>query len=312
MGSLRTVDLGTVTHLSLRETRTLGLEESVGVPGTFPQNLEAEITRGTLRGFLANPAQAAREAVAALHDGEVGLLDLNAEEGLYRWAKVGEVEFKLSEYRAGIWDYAMPLYFVPCIGYTRALTAEMGFSDLAYHRCVRELNPFTGYNNITLGSNGLTHQFELYVTNLKSSEQTVEFEIYAGDDLSKVEIWAWDEGEWAAVGDWCASGCTDVFGGTEAYTDEDDDAHTFRVDHDVRGATVSNFTADVSYSLGNDRRAMVQITGLDAYVAASALSTKVGDFQLLLKIKLTHTNRETARSYPIVTYKDGGFGLGPA
>jgi len=57
---------------------------------------------------------------------------------------------------------------------------------------------------------------------------------------------------------------------------------------------------------------MVQITNMTAYPATYGLSTKHGDYQLLLKVKHTHTEREAGRSYAIVTYEDGGFGLGPA
>jgi hypothetical protein len=309
MASLRNIDLGVLQRFTPVAIRRHGFIESVGSPGVFPQNLEAETITANLKGFLSSPSQAEREKVRGMQDGELALLDLNDEIGVYRWAKVLQTTFDLREVAANEWDYRMKLALCPGVGYTRALTDDMAFSDLSYHRKVRAFDPYAGYHNVSHSSLLVSTQ-EFYVMNLAGTEETLEFEVYVGDDLTHIRLRGWKNSAWDTIGTWGSGGTT--FGNTNAWTDEDSDAHTFRVDHDTRGQAVTNFTEDVSMSLGNDRRAMIQISGMDAYVAASALASKVGDFQLLLEAQITHSQREATRPYPIVTYQDGGFGLGPA
>jgi hypothetical protein len=310
MAKIRNVDLGTVTDVTPEYVRRLHYLEMVGVPGSYPRNLETESNRFRIAGFLANPTQAQREAFHSLRDGNPAIIDLGSEEGIYGWGKVASKEFMLREREAGIWNYQMVVAMIPCIGTMKMLSDDGRFSDLNYYRSTKVLDPFAGYHAVTLASL-LTHQDEFYMFNSNAgATKTLEFEKWCGNDLTRVDIWGWKSAAWDLVGSWYSGGT--AFGATVAWTDEDTQAHTFRVNHDVRGATVANFTEKVSKSLGTTRRAMIQITNMTAYPATYGLSTKHGQYQLLLRVKLTHTQRETARPYAIVTYFDGGFGFPPA
>lgn len=308
MATLRDIDLGTVTAVTPRYVRRHSVRELVGVVGSYPQDMKSEWITFDIQGFLDNPTQAERESFNALRDGNPSIVRM-AEEGLYGWAKVIENDFRLREHEAGIWGYRIPLFMIPCIGTMKALHADCRFSDLDYFSKVKSMDPFATKCNVALAT-ALLHQHEFYVFNSAASTKTLEFEMMCGDDVNKVEVWGWKNSGWSVIGAWHSGGT--AFGATAAWTDEDAQAHTFRVDHDIRGATVANFTKKVSRALGTQRRVMVQITSMTAYPATYGLSTKYGQYQLLLKVKLTHTERETGRSYAIVTYEDGGFGLGPA
>lgn len=308
MATLRNIDLGTVTSVNPRYIRRHSVRELVGVVGSYPQDLVTERITFDVQGFLDNPTQAQRESFNALRDGNPSIVRIT-EEGLYGWAKVVENDFRLSEYEAGIWAYRIPLFMIPCIGTMKMLHDDGRFSDLDYFSRVKSMDPFATKCNVTLAS-ALLHQHEFYVFNANTgATKTLEFEIMCGDDVNKVELWGWKNSDWSVIGSWHAAGT--VFGNTAAWTDEDSQAHTFRVDHDIRGAVVANFTKDVSRALGTQRRVMVQITNMTAY-PGYGVSTKGGQYQLALKVKMTHTERESGRSYAIVTYEDGGFGLGPA
>jgi len=308
MATIRDIDLGTVTSVAARYVRRHSFKELVGVVGSYAQDMRAERIIYDVQGFLDNPTQAERESFNALRDGNPAFVQLD-EEGLYGWAKVVDNSFRLREYEAGIWSYRIPLFMIPCVGTMKMLHDDGRFSDLDYASKVKSMNPFATKCAVSLNS-ALVHQQSFYVFNADLEDpNTLEFEIMCGDDINKVEFWGWHTAEWSLIGTW-ASGETE-FGATAAWTDEDDDEHTFRVNHDVRGANVADFTENVSNSLGTQRRVVVQISAM-VKLPTYGLSTDYGEYQLLLKVKLTHTEREAARSYTIVTYEDGGFGLGPA
>jgi len=307
MATIREVDIGTVTSVNVRYVRRHSVKELAGVVGSYPQDMKSERTIYDVKGFLDNPTQAERESVTALRDGNPSLVALT-EEGLYGWGKVIDNDFRLSEYRAGIWNYRMLIHMIPCIGTMKMLHDDGRFSDVDYMCSVKSLDPFASKCGVTHASS-VTHQHSFYVLNSDLSDtNTLEFEVMCGDDIIQVELWAWKSSEWSEVGTWVSGGTE--FGATAAWTDEDSDEHTFRVNHDVRGANVANFTKNVSNTLGTERRVMVQISAM-VKLPTYGLSTDYGEYQLLMKLKLTHTEREASRTYPIITYKDGGFSLGP-
>lgn len=308
MASLRGIDIGIVTSVNPRYVRRHSVRELVGVVGSYPQDMRTERITFDVQGFLDNPTQAERESINSLRDGNPSVVMI-AEEGLYGWAKVIDNDFTLREGEAGIWNYRIPLFMIPCVGTMKMLHADGRFSDLNYFSRVKSMDPFATRCNVTLAS-ALLHQHEFYIFNSDLVDtNTLEFEIMCGDDVIKVELWGWKNSGWDVIGAWHAAGT--AFGATAAWTDEDAQGHTFRVDHDVRGEAVTNFTKDVSYSLGTQRRVMVQISNM-IKLPVYGLSTEFGKHQLLLRVKMTHTERESGRSYAIVTYEDGGFGLGPA
>ena len=308
MTTIRDIDLGTVTEVTPRYARSHSVRELVGVVGSYPQDMVTERISFDVWGFLDNPTQAQRESLNALRDGNPSLVQL-PNEGLYGWAKVIENDFRLREYEAGIWPYRIPLFMIPCVGTMKMLHDDGAFSDLDYFSKVRGMDPFATKCNVTLAS-ALLHQQEFYLFNLADSTKALEFEIMCGDDVNKVELWGWKNAGWDVIGAWHSGGT--AFGSTNGWTDEDAQAHTVRVNHAVRGTDLADFAEDISRSLGNQRRVIVQITNMTAYPGTYGLSTKYGQYQLLLRVKLTHAEREAGRSYTIVTYEDGGFGLGPA
>ena len=312
MGSIRNTDLGVVTKLSPYSVIHSKELMSPGTVGSYNQNLHAERTSYILRGYFDAPTQLQLDGLRSLKDGEVGLLDLSTELGLYEWVKVRGLALDYDEKKGSMVDYRLDIKSIPCVGTVEALTTGgpiAGLHDLNYYRAVKSFDPFRGRYNVTLAS-ALLHQQEFYLANW-GTIGTLEFDIWCGNDLQDIEVWCWKNSAWDSLDDW-GTAAEHAWGATHAWTDEDAVAHVVRFDFDERGAAPANFTEKVPRSIGTYFRVMGQISLMQTYVGASALSTTYGGQQVLFKVLLTHTQRETIRPYPIVTYVDGGLGYGVA
>jgi len=193
------------------------------------------------------------------------------------------------------------------IGHTSINTGDyMVFADLDYRAQQKFFDPTFGKHNKTWSSDRLALQYEFYLTNTVGVSATPVIEIQCGNDIDKVEIWAWKNGAWDAVGTWGTGGTAWGTAGAD-WTDEDTWAHTPTADKSTRGATLGIGT--VSKSLGCKYRVLFKLTNIRLQ-SGTLVSTKYGAWQLKLRVKITHTQRETLRPYPVITYIEGGMEQG--
>ena len=308
MATIRNADLGTVTDVRPQNIKRLVSYGLPGLAGSYLQSLVSEERSWLIKGYFQSITQAQFESLEQLKDGEVAVInltDINAR--LYGWCKVKQLEWGFSEYQPQVAEYRLSLGLIPCVGTTVCLDPDSYIHDLNYNTSLRMIDPFAGRHNASFPSDH-EHIHSMYVANTNAAAKTLELETWCGDDLVDVLVEAWKASAWATVGRW-GSGHT-AYGNTNSFTDDDSVAHTFRVNWDVRQASLANFTYPLTNYPGNKYHVGIQISAMSAAPATYPVSTKYGSYQLLLRVTLEHSERDALRPYPVVTYQDGGVGGG--
>jgi hypothetical protein len=308
MAKIENIDLGIITTIEQIEKKTFIDVSPVGALGVYNQNLINEQHEWRIEGELIDPTQDSIESLNNIRShGLIVFIDLSDQRAdLLGFGKVVNLR-KIDEENVGtLTDYEMILRFQPAVALTRLNIDQMYLHDLDYRAKFSYVDPHFGKHGKTYTS-ALIMDYQLYVDNYKNAAQDAIIEIQCGDDIDKIEVYGWKAAAWSAIGTWGTGGTAWGTAGS-AWTDGDAVSHTPTVDRGDRGEAVSVGT--ISLNLGCKKRILLKITNFTSGSGVNHLSTKYGSYQLKLKVKLTHTQRESLRPYPLITYVEGGLEAG--
>ncbi len=300
------VDVGNV--LTAEPTiRRRNYEVSVGGGLTYWQNLYNPSAQWRITGYLKAPTATAVNKLLNLQHGLPVLVDLDDRwAGFITWGRVAEVRPRPS--RVGkVFYYEILVNEIPAIGVTYLQTAEAYLHDLDYYANHKVFNPLSGRFAKSVTVDRLDWTWQFYLDNDKASEQVLVLEFQVGDDIDKLKIWGWKTAGWSLIGDW---GGAQAWDATRDFIDDQPITHVFRANEGIRGAVKAGI-GTISQMMGLKNRVLLSVTRMMAD-GVSDLSTDYKSDQILLKVTAEHTERETARPYPVLTYVDGSLDYGVA
>ena len=309
MANINKLDLGTITALNRPSTETYGSINAVGGYRYYP-HMGQTSERYILSGVLNAPTQATLDSLKNLqYSGVPVVIDLDDKySDFVAWGKVADVDF--SPRITSLVYYRIALNIIPSIGNTYIQTADAYLIDLDYIALKRKINPVWGRYDHEVSVDRLDYQYEFYISNRSGAPFEAVLEFQCGEDVDEFTVDGWKAAAWNQIGNW---GNADAWNATKNWIDDNAIAHDFEADRGDRGTVIAFATGnyDVSQMLGLNQRILMRITAMQAAVAP-VLSTKVGNDQLLLRVKIHHASREALRPYPVVHIIDGSVDYGPA
>lgn len=276
---------------------------------TYPQDVNMTERGWNIRGTLNDPTQEEVDRFEGLNQhGNIVLLDLDSDRtGFIQWVIVERIT--VSPALGTIYRFDMNVRKVPCIGTMYIQTDDIVLHDLHYRAGYKVVDPLVGDFNKAWSANRLVQTWEFYLDNDKNAIQEAILEICACADISTIEISGWKAAAWVQIGDW---GGAHAWNAARNFTDDDLIVHSFKVQKGVRGQLLAGI-GTISNMLGNYNRVLASITNMAAdAIPLTNVSTDYASYQLLLKVEITSTSRETMRPYPVINYITGGLGPAPA
>ena len=308
MAKIDNIDLGTVTSLEQVEKQTTAEQSGSMSVQLMLANMELQTHEWRFEGFLVDPTQSALESLENMRNHALlVLIDMTEIDArVIGYGKLIYFRKMRGEDEATIINYEGIFRLQPAIGTTCVCTANTYLHDLDYRAKLSRFDPNIGKFNRNYEATRLVFIFECYLDNYAGGTQDPVIEIQCGDDIYRLEAFAWKNSAWSAIGTW-GTGGTAWGTASSAWTDQDSVSHTPTADRGDRGAALGIGT--ISLSLGCKKRILLKITNFLTQTG-DHVSTKYGSSQLKLQLKLTHTSREALRPYPHITYISGGVESG--
>jgi hypothetical protein len=275
---------------------------------SYPQDVNWTERGWNIRGILNSPTQEEIDRLEGLNQhGNPVLLDLNDKYTAFiQWVIVERLT--ATPILGSLYRFDMNVRKIPCIGTMYMQTDDVYLHDLHYRASYKVVDPLVGDFNKVWSANRLVQTWEFYVDNDNNGITTAILEIFACADISTIEIWGWKDltpHAWSQIGDW---GGAHAWNAIRNFTDDGANVMTFQVQKGVRGEALAG-VGTISNMLGNYNRVLCEITNLQADAAPlTDVSTKHQDDQILLKVEITSTSRETLRPFPVINYVTGGIG----